>query len=445
MRRAALALSTVAARAAAHPGFPLAVLTAQLRDAGGRLDALDAGDPATSMRAVLSWSCRHLSPAAAAMFRLLGTHSGPDISAAAAASLTGLAARDAREALAVLTRAHLIAEHVPSRFSMHDLVRAYAAEQACAVDSDTARRDALRRVLDHYLHTGLAADRLLCPGRELPPLTQPPHPGAWAEDLTGYEQALAWFEAERPVLLAAIAEAAAAGLVTHAWLICWALEDFADIRGHWHDTAWAQRTTLSAAEQAGDMTAQAHAHHGLGRALFARGDGPLDEARTHVLRALDLFTELGDHTGQARAHSGLGGILDAQGRHRERSATASKPWTCSAKRATQPGRAKPSTTSAGTSPTWENPSAPSDAWSRPSACSRHTATATTRQRRGTASVMPAASSAITPKPSPATSDASTCAARTATPTARPTRSCALATHTRPPGTRKRPATPGSKP
>jgi tetratricopeptide (TPR) repeat protein len=312
-----LALSTVAARAAAQPEFPLAALAAQLRDTRGRLDALDAGDPATSMRAVLSWSCRHLDPPAAAMFRLLGIHPGTDISTAAAASLAGLAPRDAREALAALRRAHLLAEHVPGRFGMHDLVRAYAAEQASAVDSDTMRRDALCRVLDHYLHTGRAASVLLRPAREPPPLAQPPRPGAQAEDLAGYEQALAWFEAERPVLLAAIAEAAGGGLVTHAWQICRAFDNFADIRGHWHDYARAQRTALSAAGQAGDVTGQAHAHCGLGSALRAHGYGPLDEARTHLLRALDLFTQLNDHTGRARAHDELARILDVQGRYRE--------------------------------------------------------------------------------------------------------------------------------
>ena len=224
---------------------------------------------------------------------------------------------DVRSLLAELTRAHLLAEHVPGRFAMHDLVRAYAAEQASTVDSDTARRDALCRVLDHYLHTARPADRLLRPGLEPLPAAQPPRPGARAEDLAGYDQALAWFEAERPVLLAAIAEAAAAGLATHAWQISRALENFAVIRGHWHDYARAQRTALAAAGQAGDVTGQAHAHHGLGLALFARGDGPLEEAGTHVLRALDLFTELSDHIGQARAHRELGLICEPQGRYRE--------------------------------------------------------------------------------------------------------------------------------
>src|SRR5260370_11144949 len=115
------------------------------------------------MGAVLSWSCRHLDPPAAALFRLLGIHPGPDISAAAAASLAGLGPRDAREALAALARAHLLTEHVPGRFGMHDLVRAYAPEPASAVDSATMRRDALCRVLDHYLHTRRAAGLFLPP------------------------------------------------------------------------------------------------------------------------------------------------------------------------------------------------------------------------------------------------------------------------------------------
>ena len=57
--------------------------------AAGRLDALETGDPAASVRAVFSWSYRQLSGAAARMFRLLGLHPGPDITVPAAASLAG--------------------------------------------------------------------------------------------------------------------------------------------------------------------------------------------------------------------------------------------------------------------------------------------------------------------------------------------------------------------
>ena len=45
---------------------------------------------AANVRAVMSWSYQQLDAAAARLFRLLGLHAGPDISAAAAASLAGL-------------------------------------------------------------------------------------------------------------------------------------------------------------------------------------------------------------------------------------------------------------------------------------------------------------------------------------------------------------------
>ena len=128
--RLPLALSVVVARAAAAPKLPLSSLAAELTELGGRLDALDAGDPAANVRTVLSLSYRHLPETAARMFRLLGLHPGPDISAAAAASLAGVPVAQARVALRDLTRASLLMEVVPGRFAFHDLLRAYAAEQA---------------------------------------------------------------------------------------------------------------------------------------------------------------------------------------------------------------------------------------------------------------------------------------------------------------------------
>ena len=85
-----LALAVMAARAAADPGLPLSALAGQLAAAAGaeaaaagvgpgRLEVLETGDPATSLRQLLSWSHRQLSPSAAQMFALLGVHCGPDI------------------------------------------------------------------------------------------------------------------------------------------------------------------------------------------------------------------------------------------------------------------------------------------------------------------------------------------------------------------------------
>jgi hemerythrin-like domain-containing protein len=54
----------------------------------------------------------------------MGLHIGPDISAA----LAGLAMREARGPLSELTHAHLLIEHLPGRYTMHDLLRVYARE-----------------------------------------------------------------------------------------------------------------------------------------------------------------------------------------------------------------------------------------------------------------------------------------------------------------------------
>jgi hypothetical protein len=105
-----LALAIVAARAALNPRLPLRMLADGLRDEQIQLDALDAGDPATSVRAVFSYSYQHLSAPAARMFRLLGVHPGPDISLPAAASLGGIPLRQAREAMTELTRTHLLSQ-----------------------------------------------------------------------------------------------------------------------------------------------------------------------------------------------------------------------------------------------------------------------------------------------------------------------------------------------
>jgi DNA-binding SARP family transcriptional activator len=128
--RLPLALAVVAGRAASRPDVPLGRIVTELRAA--RLDALATGEPATDLRAVLSWSYGCLTPPAAAMFRLLGLRPGLDITAASAASLARMDLRQARAALAELARAHLIEEQAPGQFALYELLRAYAVERAGA-------------------------------------------------------------------------------------------------------------------------------------------------------------------------------------------------------------------------------------------------------------------------------------------------------------------------
>src|SRR5262249_51262172 len=144
-------------------GFPLAHFAEEMRDAGQVLDPFGGDDAATDVRAVFSWSYHALSTDAARLFRLLGLHPGPDITVGTAASLAGIAPGRVRPLLAELTRGHLLTEHRPGRYTFHDLLRAYAAEQARIHDHDGARSAAVGRLLDHCLHTAHAAATLIDP------------------------------------------------------------------------------------------------------------------------------------------------------------------------------------------------------------------------------------------------------------------------------------------
>jgi tetratricopeptide (TPR) repeat protein len=307
--RLPLALSVVAARAAMHPGFPLSVLAAELGQARGGLQAFAGGEVSVDVRAVFSWSYQRLDAVAARLFRLLGLHPGPDITIAAAASLTGLDMAQTRQALAELAGCHLVAEQTPGRFGFHDLLRAYAVELVGTHDSEAERCLARQRMLDHYLHTAHAANRLLHPGYEQVTIAAA-RPGVVAEQLADVTAALAWFEAEYAVLLGAVQLAVDTGLHRHAWQLPHDLVEFCR-RGHWADFVAIERSALSVAQRHGDRHGQAHTHLGLGAVLTLLGS--YDEAHDHLRQAVELFGKLGDPTGQADSHYWISDVFDLQG------------------------------------------------------------------------------------------------------------------------------------
>jgi tetratricopeptide (TPR) repeat protein len=303
-----LALAVMAARAAADPDLPLGVLAAQLArtpDAAAteqplsgagpeQLEILDTGDPATSLSELLSWSHRQLSEPAATMFALLGLHCGPDITVPAAASVAGVPRPDTRRALAELADASLTAEHRPGRYVMHDLVRGYAATQARQTLGEADIGEAIGRSLDHYLHT-------MAIWSDIPRSFRPaaPAPGVVPERLAGEAQQVAWAQAEHQVLLRAIAQAAAAGLVSQAWQIFERQSWFLGDQGYWADCQAAGQAVLAAAQAAGDHAALGWTHMIIGRhCAFA---GALDDGRAYLSRAQDHLSRAGDLRGQASA------------------------------------------------------------------------------------------------------------------------------------------------
>ena len=255
--RLPLALTIAAARAATSPGFPLAVFAADLRETGHALDPFGGDDVATDIRAVFSWSYRSLSPDTARMFRLLGLYPGPDITVCGAASLAGIAPDRARALLAELTRGHLLSEHRPGRYAFHDLLRAYASEQARDRDDDGARR------------AGRAGSSITgctprAPGRRCSIRSSPRNPPD--RRCRGYSSARPPPPRRRcggsPPSTPRYGDlplAARSGLAGHAWRLAWALSIFLLRRGCWEEQARACQAALDAARPAGDVAGEAPA------------------------------------------------------------------------------------------------------------------------------------------------------------------------------------------
>jgi DNA-binding SARP family transcriptional activator/tetratricopeptide (TPR) repeat protein len=309
--RLPLALAVAAARSEARPDFPLTAVAAELRDRTGRLDALDTGDPAASVRAVFSWSYQQLSADAARMFRLLGLHPGPDVSPAAAASLAAADEPEARRLVAELNRAHLVAEHIPGRYALHDLMRTYAADQARNTDSQPERAAAVGRVLDHYLHTARHGAVVLFPSHGSIPLA-PPSPGIAPERFSGYDQALAWFEAEYDVLLAAVALAIEAGLDSHAWQIPWTMMPFQATRGRDLESSTVIRRLAAAAAIRDDASIIASGARDAAGTL-----GDYQQVPEYFANSLTLYQQLGNRRGEAVYLIGLAALAEYQGQYAE--------------------------------------------------------------------------------------------------------------------------------
>jgi DNA-binding SARP family transcriptional activator/tetratricopeptide (TPR) repeat protein len=311
--RLPLALRVAAERAAASPGISLADLTSELADQRERLDLLDAtGDRLTAVRVVFSWSVRHLDDEAARAFRLLGLHPSADFDAYAAAALTDTTLRQARWLLHRLARAHLVQPAGTGRYGMHDLLRAYAADQAADSGSEQERGMALTRLFDHYLATAAVAAGTLFPAD--PDRPAPPQPAGPVPPVTSPATALAWLDAQRSTLVAVAAHAADHGWPGHAIGLAATIFRYLDV-GHFTDAAAMHGHARRAAALAGDRTAEAAALTMLGAADAARGR--LRQATSHLEQALALCREDGDRIGEARALGTLGLADYCQGRYQQ--------------------------------------------------------------------------------------------------------------------------------
>ncbi|WTR19094.1 tetratricopeptide repeat protein [Streptomyces sp. NBC_00138] len=303
--RLPLALRIAAERAATHPHLRLDDLITDLRDESALWDTLSTGDDeeADAVRTVFTWSYRALPAPTARLFRLLGLHPGPDFSLHAASALTGHSPTRTRQLLDNLTGAHLLEQTAPDRYQFHDLLRAYATDQAHHDEPPDQREAALRRALHWYLHTADAAQTWIRPAEEHLPL---PDPGPDTRPLTftDYDTAVDWTEREHTNALHAVRAAAAAGLDHLTWqlaTVLWnALPPSAPVTD-WIDSGL---TGLEAAERAGEQSAQLLLLTFLG--MGYRGANRHDDALDCLNRALEISRASGNRLEEAHALNLIG-------------------------------------------------------------------------------------------------------------------------------------------
>ena len=285
-----LALRVAAARLADQPESSLCAMGEELADESRRLTLLDVED--TGVRAALRLTVRRLPAGAAHQFAHLGRHPGRYVDRYSAAALAGTDPATAEAALDTLTAAHLVVRAAPGRWTLHDLVRLYAR----GLDAES---EALVRVLDHTVVTGLAAAEAAEPGAEscfaLPvDFRAPKEVRAFA----GRAEAMAWYAAEREDLTPVAAAADAAGLHGRTWRIILAM---------WPQIVWRVRdgwtpllgTALAAARADSDARAEARVLALLGWVLTE--EGRVSEALAHLEAAPPLAARAGDPRGEATA------------------------------------------------------------------------------------------------------------------------------------------------
>lgn len=308
-----LALRVAAERVVSRPHLRLGDLIDDLRDRSSLWQALSMGDDedVDGVRTVFAWSYRALPEPEARLFRLLGLHPGPDFSLAAVSVLAADSVSRTRQLLDTLVGVHLLEQTAPDRFEFHDLLRAYATDQAHAEVAQDDRDAALRRVLTWYLLTTESARQWVRPdGIELPVPT--PDDGASPLSFTDHDAAVDWIERERLNIYAATRAAAGAGLDDIAWLlpvVQWRSSNHSTPTAEWSETAG---LGLASSRALHDRFAEAWMLRCLGEA-HVRNSRLVEGEECHR-QVLAIRRELGDRTGEATALNSLGLVFLARRR-----------------------------------------------------------------------------------------------------------------------------------
>ncbi|MFD1147683.1 AfsR/SARP family transcriptional regulator [Saccharothrix hoggarensis] len=295
-----LALRIAGARLASRQHWRLDGLVGRLRDEAGRLDEFT--HRGLELRSNIGLTYRALDAQARRLFRLCSLVTAPDFPAWVAAALLDKSDDEAEEVLESLVDAQLVDivqyADAPTRYRLHALIRVYAAEKLREDDTADERAAALSRVLGMWLALAEEAHRKEYGGdytivhgdapRWRPPATPVvDHIGKPSE----------WWENERPALVAAVRQAAEAGLDELCWDLSLTSVTLFEAKGYFDDWLECARVAHAAAERAGNRIGMAAMRYSLGTLHMFQTR--LAEAEACFVEALQLFRAEGEEHGCA--------------------------------------------------------------------------------------------------------------------------------------------------
>ncbi|OXM59063.1 ATP-binding protein, partial [Amycolatopsis vastitatis] len=296
-----LAIQIAGARLRHRTAWTTSYLAARLRDDHRRLEELETDD--LSVATAFSLSYEQLSDDEKLVFRMAGLAPGADIEPHAVAALIGCAPEEAETKLENLVDAHLLQQLVPSRYRFHDLIRAHAAKLSSTIDSEADRSAALTRLFDYYLSTASKAMDSVAPTdwAHRPKLSDRT---AATVDVSNYDRALGWLNAERSNLVSMSEFTVLHGWPTYACLLSSTVWRYFHICGN-HDEALAVHTNaITAASALGNVLFEADA-------LASRGYinwflGHYQRALVDCQAAVRIAADKGDRSLEGRALHALG-------------------------------------------------------------------------------------------------------------------------------------------
>jgi tetratricopeptide (TPR) repeat protein len=246
-----------------------------------------SGDEAGGVRVAFDQSYGALAEPARRLFRLVSLTPGLDFAAATAVALAG-------ERLAPLVDAHLVVRGPSGRYSMHDLIRAYARQRLAEIDPPGVRD----QVAQWHVDGAASASALLHPGN----LRAYAHPHQRFADA---EEAQDWLDAERTNLIAAARQYAYEGPPWAAWQIADAIGPDLARRRQLVDLEAVATAAQRAADDADSPVGRAVAELNFGRIAWVLA--AYADAQKRFTAAAEAAAVVWPH-GVAEAYRGLGNV-----------------------------------------------------------------------------------------------------------------------------------------